>query len=238
MLEKMTFEKPSWRLLAFSVSFLLLFLYLAFWQLDRAEDKKQLLAQAQIMANQEGEWLTQDMDINIGEPVRAEGVFDSDIVLLLDNRVLNGRVGYEVIQLFVVSEGYGALVNRGFVPGQTTRLDLPAVPLAMRVPQAIRGHAYLTELVTPDQNVSGSDSPWVIQVAKPAELESLTGFKLFPHVVRLDDAHVDALPRYWPVTTMTPERHMGYAVTWFTMALAILVMFGYSVVKQGKIDTE
>jgi surfeit locus 1 family protein len=45
--------------------------------------------------------------------------------------------------------------------------------------------------------------------------------------LRLDETTPSALPRYWPVTSMSPEKHRGYAVQWFLMAIAVIIAFGY-----------
>ena len=227
----MKFQKPSLRLALFSLSFLVLFLFLGFWQLDRAQAKEVIIAEAEKRLNQPGELLEPTLDLEVGDPVRIEGQFDSSVTLLSDNKVLKGRVGYEVIQLFKATNGMAILVNRGFVPGHQTRDQLPIIPQSSEMQQTIRGHAYLSELAVPDENLAGAASPWVVQVVKPEALETEIGVDLYPFEVRLEEQHFDALPRHWPVTTMPPERHMGYAITWFMMALAISLAFAFTMLK-------
>ncbi len=230
-MQKMTFVTPSWRLALFTLGFLSVFLYLGFWQLERASAKEAMLELAKELANQPGELLHRDLEVGPGEPLRVKGQFDPNVVFLSDNRVLKGRVGYEVVQLFVTDDHLGVLVNRGFLAGHRTRDQLPEVPATSPVSQTVRGHVYRSELAIPEQNLAGSSSPWVVQVINPAILEATVGMELFPFELRLEEAHPDALPRHWPVTTMPPERHMGYAVTWFVMAAAIVMAFGFTTVK-------
>lgn len=224
----MKFEKPNWRIALFSSFFLVMFCALSVWQYERGQEKIELIALTEEKANLQGERLTPDLAVVNGDPIRARGSFKSDKIFLLDNRVLNGRVGYEVVQLFEDSSGIGVLVNRGFLAGQLKRSELPVIPQPISVPQSIRGHAYLTEMQVPAANLSGEGSPWVIQVVKPNDMEAIAEVSLFSHVIRLEEGHPDALPRYWPVTIMSPERHFGYAFTWLIMAIAVLMAFVYS----------
>lgn len=219
----------NWRLTLFSVFFFLFFLALSFWQVERGSDKVKLLAAAAAVADLPGAKLTAGLEVENGDPVRLTGKFVPNRILLLDNKVLDGRVGYEVIQVFEDESGISVLINRGFLAGGRIRTELPKVPPANSANQPLRGHAYLTSLSLPEENISGDSSPWVVQVVRPSELENQAGQKLFDHTIRLEESHPDALPRYWPVTTMQPERHYGYAVTWFLMALAVLGIFIYTI---------
>src|SRR5690606_42085213 len=71
---------------------------------------------------------------------------------LLDNRTYRGRVGYEVVSLFRLESGAGALlVNRGWIAAPARREMLPEVP----VPQGLQRLEGIVETV---------DQPyWVLQ---------------------------------------------------------------------------
>jgi surfeit locus 1 family protein len=232
----MTFVLPNWRLIAFSICFFSLFVFLGVWQYNRVGEKEQMLLQAAQHSDLPGKILTPGLELHIGEPVRARGAFDAEFALLADNKVLEGRVGYEVVQLFRTTSGVNVLVNRGFIAGGRTRTEIPVVPEPLQSEQNIRGHMYLSELAVPKQNTSGSDFPIVTQVVNPNVLQRELGEELYPMVLRLEADHQDALPRHWPVTTIPPERHMGYAITWFTMALAIALAMGFSSFRRVKIE--
>lgn len=233
----MKIGQANWRLTLFSVFFFLFFLALSFWQIERGADKVKLLAAAAAVADLPGAKLTMNLEVKNGDPVRLMGKFVSTHILLLDNKVLNGRVGYEVIQVFEDVSGVSVLINRGFLAGGRTRAELPKPPSANSANQPLRGHAYLTTLSLPEENIFGARPPWVVQVVIPSELENQLGRELFGYTIRLEESHPDALPRHWPVTTMQPERHYGYAVTWFLMALAVLGIFLYTI-RQPDSDEE
>jgi surfeit locus 1 family protein len=235
--EKMSFVKPDWRITVFSVGFLILFLNLGVWQWQRAAEKEEMLAAAEVRANEPGVEYSADAQFDPGEPLRANGRFQAEPILLLDNRVLNGRVGYEVLQVFAVADAPDLLVNRGFIQGGKTRSERPSIPAYYAGEQEIRGLTYLTEMTVPADNLLVGE-PLVIQVVKPELLEETLGLELFPYVLRLGESHPDALPRYWPITTMSPERHMGYAITWFVMAAAIVIAFLTTVINRGQPQKE
>ena len=60
-------------------------------------------------------------------PVIAVGTFDAAHQVLLDNRIHEGRAGYDVVTPLALPDGRVVLVDRGWVAGGATRAELPAV---------------------------------------------------------------------------------------------------------------
>ena len=54
-------------------------------------------------------------------------------------------------------------------------------------------------------------------------IEKTTGVTLFPRELRLDVDQPAGFRRDWPVVNVSPQKHKGYAVQWFTMAAALLL---------------
>jgi cytochrome oxidase assembly protein ShyY1 len=42
--------------------------------------------------------------------------------------------------------------------------------------------------------------------------------------VRIDEGNLGVEQRYWPVVNMAPSKHRAYAVQWFAMAAAVLII--------------
>lgn len=208
------------------------FIYLGIWQLDRAEEKQWLLDELQERRQQEGVSLSalpEDEDKLASRAVEIEGVYDPGHLFLLDNRVLEGRVGFEVLVPFYVPEReITVLVNRGFVPMGRTRSETPDIPPLPEGEQRISGYIYVPEenplIDKSDGNLVGRP-PWpiIVQVSNPALLQLELDRELFPYVIRLAEDDPFALPRDWRITTMMPHRHWGYAAQWFLMALVVVV---------------
>lgn len=208
------------------------FIYLGIWQLERADEKNWLLDELKERRQQEGVSLSalpEDEEKLASHSVEIRGVYDPAHQFLLDNRVLEGRVGFEVlVPVYVPESEITALVNRGFVPMGRTRSDTPDIPPLPAGKQPISGHIYMPEenplVDESDGNLVGRP-PWpiIVQVSNPALLQRELDRELFPYVIRLAEDDPHALPRDWRVTTIMPHRHWGYAVQWFLMALVVVI---------------
>ena len=147
--------------------------------------------------------------------------------LLLDNRTRTGRVGYEVIAL-VKTEAGVIPVNLGWVAGDPARRQLPAVNLPAGQ-KTLTGRFYVKpgEAYTLAEPVAPDTLPAVIQAydfgtLQPA-VERLSGAPLLPVFVRIAPEHPLAYQADWPVVNQSPDKHVGYAVQWFTMAGVLLI---------------
>jgi cytochrome oxidase assembly protein ShyY1 len=59
-----------------------------------------------------------------------------------------------------------------------------------------------------------------------AELGAALGQALYPYALVLDEGQPGLFQRDWqPGVTMTPEKHLGYAVQWFGLAVALLIIY-------------
>ncbi|MFT7685992.1 MAG: surfeit locus 1 family protein [Candidatus Azotimanducaceae bacterium] len=222
--------KINWKLAIFSVFFILVFSKLSVWQFDRAKEKTLSIARDEINRDLPGiglDLLPEVVKDRDGVAVRLNGRFNPSNVFFLDNIVLNGKVGYEVLIPFIDNTGVAVLVNRGFIPLGKTRADVPPVPKMNILEQSIRGHLYISRSQGPADNfISGESSPYIVQTYDPARLAPVLKRELLGQILRIAEGEADALPRYWPVVVMLPEKHIGYAFTWLLMAGAVLIAFG------------
>lgn len=213
----------------FSLVFLVLFINLGFWQLRRADEKVRLLEQQAARASQPSRPLAQvpsDSQRADQLPVILRGHYDRSETFLLDNRVLNGRVGFEVLSPFHDngSDKY-VLVDRGFVAMGRTRSDMPDIPPLKADSGTATGTIYVARSDSEkpqDQTTALGPDTTIVEAASPLLIARLMGKSFYAHVVRLAKSDPNALPRYWPVTMMMPSRHRAYAVQWFLMAVAVL----------------
>lgn len=225
--------RPS---LAPSVAFVLLFallLGLGSWQLDRAVEKESLIARKAERGRSDVHDLNRSR-ISVEDrftPVRVEGRYRGERQWLLDNRVMDGQVGYHVHTLFEYLGQSGkesVLVNRGWVPVGDTRAFLPDLPtpreritLSGRMD---RPASVGLKLATPDLN---SLAPIiVVQHLDIGELAVELQQDLLPYALMLDAEQPGALRYDWAyVEAMSPEKHRGYAVQWFGLAVALLILY-------------
>ena len=225
---------PEWRITLFTLLLVPLMTGLGFWQLQRAGEKEALassfeLRQASAPASVHELWDMPGQE-QAYLPVRLRGSFRGEY-FLLDNRTHQGRFGYQVLAVMTL-EGDTAtvLVNRGWIAGDPARLTRPVVPV-VEGPVAVTGHVYVAPgapyLLQEQQLQPGW--PKLIQAVEMDKLspplEELAGTRVFPYLVRIDAGAPGALTVDWQVINVSPQKHQGYAVQWFSMAAVLGVFY-------------
>ena len=220
--------KITWQAVAVLLVCLPILLRLGFWQLERAEYKKQLLgdlAQAQLIAPQLVQSLAQLQALPEYTRVRLQGEYLADRTTLLDNRYEDGRVGFNAVSLFrLTGSGEVLLLNRGWVALGQTRYPLPELPPPVgpvEVVGQVRPVPTDTIVLKQDQY---QQWPGLVQNIDLEKLNSVITERLQPFWVLLATDETSTLIRHWPVVIVGPERHYGYAVQWFGIAIAFLVV--------------
>ncbi|SDT17205.1 Cytochrome oxidase assembly protein ShyY1 [Halopseudomonas xinjiangensis] len=219
---------PGWPMWVFVGAFLPLLVVLGFWQLERAEEKREMQARIDQGRAQTPSSLT---ELATGEDVawrriRLKGQFDVEHAWILDNRTRSGRAGVEVLQPFYDElSGQWVIVNRGWLPwrdrSQRPIVETPEETVTLTVealPEPGRGF----EL--PD----GADRPgWpkLIVRVDPSRLYEQLDLDGPGWIARVTDGGPGALRLEWPGLPMTSAKHIGYAVQWFALAAALLVLF-------------
>lgn len=222
---------------------------LGFWQLARGGEKAALAADFAAKQARAPVPLTRLQDFDEEAlaylPVRAVGSFRSGRYFLLDNRTRQGRFGNEVIAVFEpLGSDMAVLVNRGWIPADPARREAPTVPEVEGV-VTIEGYVYVAPgepLLLAEQRL---EPGWPKQV-QAVEMDLLAealgrslGGGLFGHPVRLEADSPGALAADWEVVNVSPERHTGYAVQWFTMAgVLTLIYLVYSARRAGSGGTQ
>jgi cytochrome oxidase assembly protein ShyY1 len=197
-----------------------------FWQLRRAEEKRDLLAAWQQRLGSEPVALetVEPRGDNQYLRVFVTGLPDQAHQFLVDNRLRRGRAGYEVLMPVQFDKDAWILVNRGWLPrGDARDRALPIPPLTQS--GRLVGHLYRAAKVAPvlGPEEPGASWPQVIQQPEPGLLARRFGHQLFPYQLRLEESpgfDVD-----WPVVGLSPQQHLGYAVQWFGLS-GVLVVLG------------
>jgi surfeit locus 1 family protein len=200
------------------------------WQLHRAAEKRTLFdsfAAAGVAA--------QPIDLRSAKVPRysyvaAVGSYDATRQVLIDNMVEGERAGYFVITPFALQAGGWVLVNRGWVPLGSTRADRPAIPVGGNV-RTIRGRA--DNLPSPGIRMgvpAPLAPPYPVVAAYPtraevAQLLKESNWLSATDVILLDADQPDGYVRNWAPPGFPPMRHIGYAVQWFGLALALGVIY-------------
>lgn len=217
---------------ALAVLVIALFTRLGVWQLARMHEKQAMLAASRAVLV---ERRPQPFAI-AAEPQRARdydwvagaGRFIDAPAILLDNQAHDGRIGVRAYRAFQPA-GVAAplvLVDLGWLPLGGDR-RMPAIPrpqgtlrvAGLLAPPPSAGLATEVAVRQRDGNLLS------VALSIPALRQALRLPALAPRVLKLDPAlplgyarDLDILPN-----TMPPERHLGYAVQWFGLALTVLI---------------
>ena len=228
--------RPGWLPTLLVVVSVSLFISLGRWQERRADEKQRLMDLQQARAAEAPMRLIADMS-ELGDSryrvVTVSGSYDTDHQVLVDNQISNGKAGYHVLTPLRGPNGSAAvLVNRGWIPMNPDRRQLPAIQ-APAGQQVVSGA--LDKFGTVGLKLAGADVPspgWpaVVQVVDAGKLAERLGYPLLPYQVLLAAAEPDGYERAWRQIDLHPEKSRGYAFQWFAFAataLALYVWYGF-----------
>jgi cytochrome oxidase assembly protein ShyY1 len=207
-----------------------LFTRLGFWQLARMHEKQAMLDAAHVVVQQRHALpmsaaadvpRSRDYDWSAGS-----GRFAALPPVLLDNQSHDERAGVRVYRVFLPADAAPLLVELGWLPVPGDR-HMPPVPRpdgAMRI-AGLLAPPPSAGIATPIVQRQADGTLLTIALDLPLLRKALALPALAPRVLKLDPAirlgyarDLDVLPN-----TLPPERHLGYAVQWFGLALAVLV---------------
>jgi surfeit locus 1 family protein len=215
---------------------IVLFSRLGFWQLDRMHEKQAMLDAVHGVLQQR-----QALPLAVAADPARSGSYDwsagagrfADLPpILLDNQSRDERAGVRAYRVFQPETGAPLLVELGWLPLPGDR-KLPPVPqpgavvtrvAGLLVPPPSAGLAHGAAMAQPDGTLLA------VALQPTALRQPLHLAALAPRVLKLDPAQalpaggaayardLDILPN-----TLPPERHLGYAVQWFGLAIAVFI---------------
>jgi surfeit locus 1 family protein len=206
-----------------------LFCGLGIWQLDRAEQKRQMAASLEARRKLP----TLALNHESPEPskreyrkIEAYGRFLPQKTVLIENRKHLGQRGFHVITPFRLDgSGEIVLVNRGWIPH--TRLDR-AEPLPTPTDSrpltgviTLPEHPALELEFTADANVETPRWPYLTldHFSRWSELEIL------PFAILQSPEDEGGFVRDWPQPQISDAMHIGYAIQWFAFAVIAMVIW-------------
>lgn len=224
-------RRPTWFAVALTVAGVLAFVRLGVWQLDRANEKEDLLRRYATAAAAGVETFG---DIPASPPVdryprlELHGRYVAGHAYLLDDQSHGGQVGVQVYVPFAPRKSDRlVLVGLGFLPKEAgANPHLPPLPT---------GDTVLRGLYVPPPGVGvrlggdrlpeqrGAEKTMVYVDLKEIGID--LGRLLYPRVLLLDADPGALYARDWTPAVMPPARHRAYAFQWFTFALAAVVIF-------------
>ena len=219
---------PSWSMSLLTVAIFVGLLRLGFWQLDRAAQKTQLIQEY----TRAGEHASDIDDPEIGRfsRIKVSGKWDRQKLFFLDNMIHQTQAGFHVLVPLINPEnGTAILANLGWTASTGRRDQLPSLaPLEQGLVE-VTGR--LNRLPKPgirlDPGPTNTDDPWPRVVVFPVmeELEAQLGYSLYPFALFLEQQESSQYVREWQPVKLGSQRHLGYAIQWFSLSLALLVIY-------------
>jgi len=215
-------------------------LHLGFWQLDRAEEKRELIAVFQ-QQNGLGPLLIID-DIKFDDKLNyriaeVEGSYNLSRQIFIDNKIYQGRTGVYVMTPFKLKNSeYSILVNRGWVPMAIDRAALPKIKTPANILKLSGKIKVLGKepFMVGEKFQSNEGWPALMQWVNLTDIENKSGLKLLPYIFLLDEKEQSGYVRDWKPVVMQPEKSTSYAVQWFALALALVIIYIVVNLKEDK----
>jgi len=215
-----------------------LFLFLGFWQLDRAKEKENII---KLYENRQ---LLPQVKLDFSLQNNIEETFFRNYILkgkymnktfLIDNKIKDKKPGFNVISPFrILNTNEIILVDRGWIPLIETRQDIEKnyqylndQKIQENV-QEINGYIYpKEESYTIGEIYTNDNWPRVIQAINFNQMKKtlLNNDSFVPGVTfRLSKENLFGFSRDWQIIFMNSSKHIGYAFQWFSMAIALFIL--------------
>lgn len=226
--------KPS---LVPTIAFLIvlpILIKMGLWQMERAEFKRNMIEQQETGRDQGFQFALSEeldrLDRLDYRPVHVTGAYQSNITWLIDNQLRNGQAGYLVVTPFLLDDSRHVVpVVRGWVSSRGSREYIPEVTLKDDRIKRISGElrpmprAGMVLEMTVEPMAEGLDRVPELTVD---EISGRVEAKVISKAVYLDPEEPHGFLRDWgEPPRMGPEKHIGYAVQWFAMALTLVIIY-------------
>jgi surfeit locus 1 family protein len=198
--------------------------WLGHWQLNRADEKlaqqRLIESQAALPALSASELPRTEAGPFLGRRVTLTGHWWHERTVYLDNRPMDGRVGFIVMTPLRLADQSLVLVQRGWLPRNFA--DRQALPDLPRPAGAVQVQGRL--VAAPSRAYELGAEPGVSTIRQnldPATYAREIGAPLLPVTVLQTDAAGDDLLRQWPAPDLGVSKHHGYAFQWFALCALI-----------------
>lgn len=220
------FKPKLWATIV-TLCFVIIFVELGKWQLSRADERNtrherlEELSKEPPVSMPASPVSLEELQYRV---VEARGHYLPDYTIYLDSKTYKGHAGYHVITpLHIAQSDLLVAINRGWVSTGGDRSILPMVdtPTEEIVIQGTVVSPEVKTFMLDDRVVSG-------KVWDHFDLEryrQLTGMDFQSVLILQDSKAEDGLIRDWIKPESGASKNIGYAVQWFSLAAATIILF-------------
>ena len=204
---------------------IIIFCLLGTWQVYRLQWKLDLISEINSGLNSELVFYSKTKIKNY-QKVKFNGVFDFEKQVYLYSLNNKGTPGYDVITPIKMNSNEIVLVNRGWIK-KDVRDNKSINNINSKFFEGILKKINKPNPYKPENDIKNN----IWYSLKLEDLESFTGYKLNNFVLYLQD-NQNNLVKSKIVSPDLPNNHLKYAITWYSVALSILLYFLYFRKKQ------
>ncbi len=219
------------------IATLVLLITLGFWQLDRADEKRAIEDQI-ANANAGDVELITSLDLLSDKEyyhVLLRGSYIKDKQFIYDNQIVDQIPGYYVLTPFVLKgDSRAILINRGFIPWNGRRDQIADIDIAEKITEVKVQISKPVKRIELKTSQIKRDFPVLIQALDLAEMSAIASLDFANIVGLLSPESENGFVRKWEPYTGSIERHIGYAIQWFLMALVLSIIGVLLALKQRK----
>jgi surfeit locus 1 family protein len=197
---------------------ILVLLSLGSWQLHRLTWKLNLISEIEDSLKNSPVELS-NIDKKNYLRIKISGTVDFDKQIYLYNLNDSGKPGFEVINpLFIGNKNY--LINRGWIPfGKKNQLEINSFD-QNNIIGTLKTQSKANSF-KPDNDIE--ENYWF--TLDRDDIFSYTGKKFSKYIIYLNGDYEAPKPKL--ITANISNNHKKYAITWFSMAISILLIYLY-----------
>ena len=210
---------------------------LGFWQLERADEKRGIEASIKL-ANTGSVELIKDEEVLENKEyyeVRLQGKYLSDKQFIYDNQIVDQVSGYYVLTPFALEgQSKAILINRGFIPWNGRRDKLADIVIGQETREIKVQISKSIKRMELKPSEVGIQFPVLIQSIDLQDMADRAKVDFSSVIGLLDASASNGFIRKWEPYTGSIEKHIGYAIQWFLMALVLAIIGIRIAIKQRK----
>ena len=206
------------------IATLALLISLGFWQLDRADEKRAIEDQIASANSDDVEIVASTEFLKEKEyyHVRLQGSYIDDKQFIYDNQIVDQISGYYVLTPLVLKgDSKAVLINRGFIPWNGRRDKLADIDIAGMLTEVKVQISKRVKRMELEASELTGDFPVLIQALDLDEISTIASLDFASVIGLLSPESDNGFVRQWEPYTGSIERHIGYAIQWFLMALVL-----------------
>ena len=223
------------KILIFAIIFVPITISLGLWQIERANEKKVIISNYDKLLVSTPITLQKEQPLENWQPIETVGAYQ-DLVIYEDNAINSGKAGFKVYHLFQNGDGTFMFVHRGFIERNLIKNNLPRIDTPLRK-KNIKGTALFKQSNTFVKNIEESDIRIIQEFNTSVLIERFPILKdryLHPFLFNLDVRDADKFQPIEKPVNMTASKHIGYAIQWFGLCAALIILTIYAYRRKGE----